>query len=101
MAMQQNKDNKNIYTIGNDNEKNAHDIFRTLSIMKIKRIGQFFNSIKRCGVNISDVILLMLLMPFYHIKSVPALVKSGLGVNYGVECSNSVFYDLKNRLVTF
>ncbi|MCP4178356.1 MAG: transposase, partial [bacterium] len=41
--------------------------------------------------------LLMLLMPFYHIKSVPALVKSGLGVNYGVECSNSVFYDLKNN----
>jgi exonuclease VII small subunit len=36
-------------------------------------------------------------MPFYHLKSVPVLVKSGLGANHGVECGNSVFYDLKNN----
>ena len=95
--MQQNKDIKNIYTIGNSDEKNANDIFRTLSIMKIMRIGQFFNSVKRCGVDVSDVILLLLLMPFHHFKSIPVLVKSGLGANHGIECSNSVFYDLKNN----
>lgn len=97
MVMQQNKDSKNIYTIENDNEKNAKDIFRTLSIMKIKRTGNFFNSIKRCGVKVSDVMLLLMLMPFYHLKSIPALVKSGLGTNHGVKCSNSVYYDLKNN----
>lgn len=97
MVMQQNKDSKNIYTIGNDNDKNATDIFRTLSIMKIKRIGNFFNSIKRCGINISDIMLLLILMPFYHLKSIPALVKSDLGTNHGVGCSNSVYYDLKNN----
>ena len=97
MVMQQNKDSKNIYTIGNDNDKTAKDIFRTLSLMKIKRIGNFFNSIKRCGVDISDVIYLLMLMPFYRLKSIPALVKSDLGTNHGVECSNSVFYDLKNN----
>ena len=95
--MQQNKGSQNIYTIKNNQEKNANDIFRTLSMMKIMRIGQFFNSVKRCGVDVSDIILLLLLMPFHHLKSVPVLVKSGLGTNHGVECGNSVFYDLKNN----
>lgn len=95
--MQQNKSSQNIYTIENNQEKNANDIFRTLSKMKIMRIGQFFNSVKRCGVDVSDIVLLLLLMPFHHLKSVPLLVKSGLGANHGVECGNSVFYDLKNN----
>jgi len=97
MVMQQNKDIVNISTIGNNGEKNAVDVFHTLKIMKIARIGQFFNSVKRCGVNVSDLILLLVLMPFYHLKSVPMLVKSGLGPDRGVECSNNVFYDLKNN----
>lgn len=95
--MQLHKDIKNIYTIKNNQEENAYDIFHTLSIMKIKRIGQFFNSVKRCGVDVSDILLLMVLMPFHHLKNVTMLVKSGLGANYGVECGNSVFYDLKNN----
>ena len=68
MVMQQNKDIVNISTIGNNEEKNAVDVFHTLKIMKIARIGQFFNSVKRCGVNVSDLILLLLLMPFYHLN---------------------------------
>jgi len=95
--MQQNKGTINISTIGNNGEKNAIDIFYTLKIMKIARIGQFFNSVKRCGINVSDIILLLVLMPFYHLKSVPMLLKSGLGAEHGVECGNSVFYDLKNN----
>ena len=95
--MQQDKDIQKTYTIGSDENKNANDIFQTLSKMKIMRIGQFFNSVKRCGVNVSDIILLLMLMPFHHLKSVPTLVKSGLSSNYGVECGNNVFYDLKNN----
>ncbi len=95
--MQQDKDIQKTYTIGRDENKNANDIFQTLSKMKIMRIGQFFNSVKRCGVNVSDIILLLMLMPFHHLKSVPTLVKSGLSSNYGVECGNNVFYDLKNN----
>jgi len=95
--MQQDKDIQKIYTIASDENKNANDIFQTLSKMKIMRIGQFFNSVKRCGINVSDIILLLMLMPFHHLKSVPTLVKSGLGSNYGVACGNNVFYDLKNN----
>ena len=97
MAMQQNKSINNIYTINHNQEKNANDIFHTLSKMRIKRIGQFFNSVKRCGVGVSDIILLMVLMPFHHIKNISMLVKSGLGASFGIECGNSVFYDLKNN----
>jgi hypothetical protein len=43
--MQQNKGIQNISIIGNDPEKNANDIFHTLSKMKILRIGRFFNGV--------------------------------------------------------
>ena len=65
--------------------------------MKIARIGKFFDSIKRCGVDVSDILMLLLLMPFFHLKSVPLLVKSGMAKSKGIDCSNSVYYDLKNN----
>lgn len=95
--MQQNKDTKKIGTIEDSSAKNAYTIFHTLSKMKISRIGQFFNSVKRCGVDVSDILMILLMMPFYHIKSVPLLVKSGISEMKDIECSNSVFYDLKNN----
>jgi hypothetical protein len=97
MAMQQNKDIKNICTLNNDQQENAYNLFETLLKMKIARIGRFFNSVKRCGVNVSDIIMLLVLMPFHHISSIPMLVKSGMGENQGVNCGNSVYYDLKNN----
>jgi hypothetical protein len=98
MVMQQNKGINKICTISDDEEKNVDTIFRTLSIMKIARIGKFFDSIKRCGVNVSDILMLLLLMPFFHLKSVPLLVKSGIAqAHQGIDCGNSVYYDLKNN----
>jgi len=95
--MQQNKGINKTGTVSDDEIRNVDTIFHTLSTMKIARIGMFFNSLKRCGVNTSDILLLLLLMPFYHLKSVPLLVKSGLAQAQGVDCGNSVFYDLKNN----
>ncbi|NEW85484.1 MAG: transposase [Mariniphaga sp.] len=95
--MQQIKGIQKIATINDNPEKNVDTIFQTLALMKISRIGQFFDSTKRCGVNVSDILMLLLLMPFYHLKSVPFLVKSGLTKMQGIECGNSVFYDLKNN----
>ena len=97
MVMQQNKGINKISTISDDEEKNVDTIFHTLSTMKIARIGKFFDSIKRCGVDVSDILILFLLMPFFHLKSVPLLVKSGLTQAKGIDCGNSVFYDLKNN----
>jgi hypothetical protein len=97
MAMQQNKGIPKIGTVGDDGAKNAETIFNVLSTMKIARIGKFFDSIKRCGVNVSDILMLLLLMPFFHIKSVPLLAKSNLAQAQGVDSGNSVYYDLKNN----
>ena len=97
MEMQQNKVRNNIYTIDSDDEKNAIDIYFTLAKMKIARIGQFFNNVKRSGINVSDILMLLVLMPFYQLKSIPVLTKSDLRKNAGVDCGNSVFYDLKNN----
>jgi hypothetical protein len=41
--------------------------------------------------------MLLLLMPFYHLKSVLSFLKSGLAQAKGVDCGNSVFYNLKNN----
>jgi len=41
--MQQNKDIKKTYTIGSDENKNANDIFQTLSKMKIMRMLSNFS----------------------------------------------------------
>ena len=95
--MQQNKGIYKISTVSDDEERNVETIFHNLSTMKIARIGMFLDSIKRCGVNVSDILILLLLMPFYHLKSVPLLVKSGLAQVQGIDCGNSVFYDLKNN----
>ena len=95
--MQQIKGTTKIGTIEESPKKNADTIFHTLDKMGIPRIGKFFNSVKRCGVDVSDILMLLLMMPFYHINSVPMLVKSGLSGMQSVECGNSVFYDLKNN----
>ena len=95
--MQQNKGINKIGTASDDEGRNVDTIFHTLSTMKIARIGKFFDSIKRCGTDVSDILMLLLLMPFYHLKSVPLLVTSGLAQAQGVDCGNSVFYDLKNN----
>ena len=97
MEMQQNKVRNNIHIIDSNEEKNAIDIYFTLAKMKIARIGQFFNNIKRSGVNVSDILMLLVLMPFYQLKSIPVLTKSGLRKNSGLDCGNSVFYDMKNN----
>ena len=75
--MQQNKGINKIGTASDDDGRNVDTIFHTLSTMKIARIGKFFDSIKRCGTDVSDILMLLLLMPFYHLKSVPLLVTSG------------------------
>ncbi len=95
--MQQNKVSNKTYTIDSNDKNNAIDIYFTLAKMKISRIGQFFNNVKRSGINVSDILMLLVLMPFYHLKSIPLLSKSDLQKNLGVDCGNSVFYDLKNN----
>jgi len=97
MVMQQNKGINKISTISSDEMKNVDTLFNTLTTMKIARIGAFFDSVKRCGENVSDILMLLLLMPFFHLKSVPLLVNSPLVQNNGIDCGNSVFYDLKNN----
>ena len=97
MEMQQNKIRNNIHIIDSNEEKNAIDIYFTLAKMKIARIGQFFNNIKRSGVDVSDILMLLVLMPFYQLKSIPVLAKSDLRKNSGIDCGNSVFYDMKNN----
>ena len=64
--MQQNKGIDKNSTINDEERKNVDAIFHTLSTMKIARIGKFFDSIKRCGVDVSDILMFFLFMPFFH-----------------------------------
>jgi len=95
--MQQNKGIKKNYTIDSAGSENAMSIYDTLSKMRIRRIGSFFNSIKRCGINVSDILLTLLLMPFVNCSSIPKLLASGHQGLHGSGCGQSVYYDLKNN----
>lgn len=95
--MQLNKDIKNFCTINENESKNAYDIYNTLSKMKIRRIGEFFNSVKRCGIDASDILLTLLLMPFLHCSSIPKMLESKHKQIQSPNCSNNVFYDFKNN----
>ena len=85
MVMQQNKVINIIGTICDNEEKNVDTIFHTLSTMKSARILKFFESIKRCGLYVSDILMLLLLMPFFHLKSLPLLVKSPQAQAQGID----------------
>lgn len=91
--------NKNgeIKSIGHNSKDNVTDIFKTLEILKLKRVGSFFNSIKRCGVNVSDIILIMIMLPFYHVNCISALIINSKSKINGFEAGKDVYYDLKNN----
>ena len=95
MISQQDKNNK-LSDIDHGNKDFAYNIFKTLGTFKLKRMGSFFNSIKRCGVDVSEILMGLVLMPFYQVSSVASLVKKGFEdslSSYGKD----VYYDLKNN----
>ncbi|MBA7557273.1 hypothetical protein ES705_50019 [subsurface metagenome] len=59
-------------------------------------MGSFFNSIKRCGVDVSEILMGLVLMPFYQVSSVASLVKNGFDDSLS-GCGKDVYYDLKNN----
>ena len=96
MISQQDKNNK-LSGINHGSEDFGYSIFKTLGIIKIKRVGSFFNSIKRCGVDVSEILLALVLMPFYQVSSVASLVKNGFDDSLS-GCGKDVYYDLKNNV---
>lgn len=97
MISQQDKNNK-LSDIDHGSEDFAYSIFKTLDIFKLKRVGSFFNSIKRCGVDVSDILMVLVLMPFYQVSSVASLVKNGFEDSLTNGCGKDVYYDLKNNV---
>jgi len=58
IVFQQNKGTKYFGFIKGDEQKSIDTIFCTLTIMKIVRIGKFFDSIELYGVNVSEILML-------------------------------------------
>lgn len=95
MISQQDKNNK-LSDIDHGNKDFAYNIFKTFGTFKLKRMGSFFNSIKRCGVDVSEILMGLMLMPFYQVSSVASLVKKGFE-NSLSSYGKDVYYDLKNN----
>ncbi len=97
MISQQDKNNE-LSCIDEANEDFAYNIFKTLDIFKLKRVGSFFNSIKRCGVDVSEILMVLVLMPFYKVSTVASLVKNDFEDSFTNSCGKDVYYDLKNNV---
>ena len=97
MISQQDKNN-NFGESNASSEDFAYNIFKTLDIIKLKRIGCFFNRIKRCGVDVSDILMVLVLMPFHQVSTVASLVKNGFEGSSTNDCGKDVYYDLKNNV---
>ena len=96
MISQQDKNNE-LNCIDHTSEDFAYNIFKTLDIFKLKRVGSFFNSIKRCGFDVSEILMVLVLMPFYKVSTVASLVKNDFEGSYATGCGKDVYYDLKNN----
>jgi len=62
MISQQDKNNK-LSGIDHGSKTLTYSIFKTLGILKLKRVGSFFNSIKRCGVEVSEILMVLVPCP--------------------------------------
>jgi len=96
MISQQYKNNE-LNSIDHTSEDFAYNIFKTLDILKLKRVGSFFNSIKRCGFDVSGILMALVLMPFYKVSTIASLIKNDFEGSYTNSCGKDVYYDLKNN----
>lgn len=72
----------------------ADSLTDVMELFNTKKIFQTFDTLKRCGILVSQTLTILLIMPFYQIATVRAMFKSGLKE---VEGKKDVYYDLKNN----
>jgi hypothetical protein len=96
--MQQCKSTQNCHELGkiiSDTAKGTDALSAVMNKFNCKGMFNAFDSIKRNGVVVSQILTILVILPFYHIASIRALFKSGIGAN--LEGGKDVFYDLKNN----
>jgi hypothetical protein len=98
--MQQSKNSKRIEEL-KESFANSEDapltLLQTLDIFKVRRIGSFFNGVKRCGITVCDVLPTLILLPFYGISTISGLMGFGQSRIAGVKGGKDVYYALQNN----
>lgn len=93
-----NKDIKNIKELKNflkDKKAISDSILDVINSFKIKKITNFLDSIKRCGVRAASIVFTLLLLPFANVFSIRAMYMSGL---FNLKEGKDIFYDLKKNI---
>jgi len=97
--MQHDKITKNIEQIeivASNSLKTSDSLSSVIDKFALKRSFSLFNSVKRCGILVSNALLILILLPFWSKENIYSLFKSGL-VHDEVEGKKDVYYDLKNN----
>lgn len=97
--MQLNKITKNIEQIeivASNSSKTSDSLSNVIDKFALKRSFSVFNSVKRCGILVSDALLILILLPFWSKENIYALFKSGL-TSEQIDGKKDVYYDLKNN----
>ena len=95
--MQQDKNKKNSQESRRGKDELSLNLIKTFELFSIKRITMFFNKTKRCGIKVSTIIPVLLLLPFYGLSSISDLFVNGLSKLNPVSRGKNAYYDLKNN----
>ena len=97
--MQQNKSTKDfsdLKIIISDSEKMTSSLTDMMKVFNLKKYFSVFNQLKSKGVKVSNLLNILVLLPFYGIASVYALYSSGIKTS-DFQGQKDVYYDIKNN----
>jgi len=96
--MQPNKDNKKQSELSFlSQEKNSNALNEVIGHFKIRESFSGLDVLKRCGLSISTGLLIMLVLPFYGIKSLGKIFRGDFANDADLQSKKDSFYAIKNN----
>ncbi len=81
--------------LDNDNQT-AECLQDVIKFFEIRRIFKFFDSIKRCGVSVADILLILIILTFHESANIYIFFHRGIAKKLGVKGKKNLYYDQKN-----
>ena len=82
--------------LDNDNQT-AECLQDVIKFFEIRRIFKFFDSIKRCGVSVADILLILIILTFHESANIYNFFHIGIARKLGVKGKKNPYYDQKNN----
>jgi len=97
--MQQNKITKDfseLKIIISDSEKMTSSLTDVMKVFNLKKYFSLFNQLKSKGIKVSNLLNILVLLPFYNVASIYSLYTSGIKTPDFIG-QKDAYYDIKNN----